>query len=64
SEGSHPPMGWGWVPRSGGEVGRMGAVEAPVLLIAERMLRAMGHAAVVFTVTEVPLMQWAYACTT
>jgi hypothetical protein len=54
-------MGWGCLL---GLVGRMGTRLALVSLVAERVLRSMGHAAVVFTVTEVPLMQWADACAT
>lgn len=51
-------MGWGCLLC---QVGRMGAVEANVTEVACLMLGSMGHTAVVFTVTEVPWVQWADA---
>lgn len=42
-------------------VGCMGTREANVTEVAGLMLGSMGHAAVVFAVTEVPWVQWADA---
>ena len=51
-------MGWGCLLC---QVGRMGTRKADVAEVACLVLRSVGHAAVVLTVTEVPWVQWADA---